>query len=179
MAQMVLCALAVVSLLYIPVPILPLLAENYNMTPAQASAALSVFGVSYATGFLLFGPLSDRIGRKKVMITGLICLAAVSLMLAISTSSLALLSGRAMQGLAAASFPPVALAFLAEGGTDRQRVWGVAWMSTAFLSAGLLGQIYGTTVAGRIGFGWALVPLALIYVLTAARLWFAHETIHP
>lgn len=179
MAQMVLCALAVVSLLYIPVPILPQLASAYHMAPAHAPYTLSLFGVAYASGFLLFGPLSDRIGRKKVMVCGLIALTGVSVLLAVTTSPIALLVGRAAQGLAAATFPPVALAYLAEGGTPRQRVWGVAWMSTAFLSAGLLGQIYGSAVAARFGFGWALLPLAAIYALTALRISLAPETVAP
>ncbi|MGO4395680.1 MFS transporter [Variovorax sp. M-6] len=176
MVQMVLCALAVVSLLYVPVPIMSQLARNYGLAPEIAGYALGAFGVAYALGFLVFGPLSDRIGRKKVMAGGLLALAAVSIGLALVSTPALFLVGRALQGFAAASFPPVALAYLAEGGTPRQRMWGMAWMSTAFLSAGLLGQIYGATAAARWGFGWALMPLVAIYVATALRISVAPET---
>ncbi|PMY38190.1 MFS transporter [Pseudomonas chlororaphis] len=170
LVQMVFCALAVVSLLYIPVPILPLLARAYQLPPEQAGLALGAFGFAYATGFLVFGPLSDRLGRRTVMVSGLVLLAIITAGLAWVETPALFISGRALQGFAAASFPPVALAYLSERGTPKQRVWGVAWMSTAFLSAGLLGQIYGSLVAGRWGLGYALMPLVVIYAVTALRL---------
>lgn len=170
LVQMVFCALAVVSLLYIPVPILPLLAQAYQLPPEQAGLALGAFGFAYATGFLVFGPLSDRLGRRTVMVSGLVLLAIITAGLAWVETPALFISGRALQGFAAASFPPVALAYLSERGTPKQRVWGVAWMSTAFLSAGLLGQIYGSLVAGRWGLGYALMPLVVIYAVTALRL---------
>lgn len=168
--QLVLCALAVVSLLYLPLPILPLLAETYQLSPVQSGYTLGAFGFAYASGFMIFGPLSDRVGRKPVMVGGLLALALITLGLAAVRAPNLFLLGRALQGFAAASFPPVALSYLAERGTQRQRVWGVAWMSTAFLSAGLLGQIYGGVMASHWGFSAALLPLSLIYAVTAVRM---------
>ncbi|MGU2287541.1 MFS transporter [Pseudomonas aeruginosa] len=175
--QMVFCALTVVSLLYIPVPILPLLASAYQLPQAQAGLALGAFGIAYATGFMLFGPLSDRLGRRAVLVGGLTFLTIITLALAWVDTPGLFIAGRALQGFAAASFPPVALAYLSERGTPKQRVWAVAWMSTAFLSAGLLGQIYGSVVVSRWGFNWALVPLAVVYALTALRLSAAPECV--
>lgn len=170
-ALLVLCALAVVSLLYLPLPILPQLAQAHRMGTATAAGVISAFGFAYATGFLIFGPLSDRLGRRTVMMWGLTALSLVTAWLSTVEAVPLLLAGRAAQGLAAATFPPVVIAYLAERGTSRQRVWSVAWMSTAFLSAGLLGQIYGAAVAGRWGLGSALLPLAAVFALTAWRLW--------
>ncbi|MCW8165284.1 MFS transporter [Verminephrobacter aporrectodeae subsp. tuberculatae] len=173
LAQLVVCALAVVSLLYIPLPILPLLGKTYQLPLQHTGLTLQAFGLAYATGFLLFGPLSDRVGRKVVMVGGLLALATITLYLAWVETAELFIAGRAIQGFAAATFPPVALAYLSECGSPRQRVWGVAWMSTAFLSAGLLGQIYGSVVAVRWGFGWALLPLVAIYGVTALGLFNA------
>jgi YNFM family putative membrane transporter len=167
---LVACALAVVSLLYLPLPILPQLAQTHGLG-AAAAGVISVFGLAYASGVLVFGPLSDRLGRRRVMVCGLTALALVTALLAAAKSAPLLLFGRAVQGLAAAAFPPVVIAYLAERGTPRQRVWSVAWLSTAFLSAGLLGQIYGASVAGRWGLGMALLPLGAVFALTACWLW--------
>lgn len=170
-ALLMLCGLAVVSLLYLPLPILPELAQIYGVKVSTAASVISAFGFAYASGFLIFGPLSDRLGRRTVMVWGLASLALVTALLATVNAMPLLLVGRVVQGFAAATFPPVAIAYLAERGTPRQRVWGVAGMSTAFLSAGLLGQIYGATVTHLLGLGLALLPLAAVFAFTAWRLW--------
>lgn len=167
-ALMVVCALAVVSLLYLPLPILGVLKQTHGI---DATGMVSSFGFAYAAGFLIFGPLSDRVGRRNVMVAGLLALAGATAVLAVASTSWSLMVGRALQGLAASSFPPVAIAFLAERGSPRQRVWSVAWMSTAFLSAGLLGQIYGGLVVGPWGLAAAFWPLCLVFALTAWCLW--------
>lgn len=167
---LILCALAVVSQLYVPLPILPKLAHDLHVAPGMAAGVMSAFGLAYAAGFVVFGPLSDSLGRRHVMAWGLSALALVSGVIAWTGSAPLLIAGRALQGFAAAAFPPVVIAYLAERGTASQRTWGVAWVSTAFLSAGLLGQIYGSTVAGRWGLGMAMLPLALVYACAAAAL---------
>ncbi|XJC78750.1 MFS transporter (plasmid) [Delftia tsuruhatensis] len=167
-ALMVVCALAVVSLLYLPLPILGVLKQSHGI---DATGMVSSFGFAYAAGFLIFGPLSDRVGRRNVMVAGLLALVSATVVLAVASTSWSLMVGRVLQGLAASSFPPVAIAYLAERGSPRQRVWSVAWMSTAFLSAGLLGQIYGGLVAGPWGLAAAFLPLCLVFALTAWCLW--------
>lgn len=166
-AQMTLCALAIVSLLYIPIPILTQLAHIYNLPNSMEGYALSIFGMAYASGFLVFGPLSDLLGRRRVMIFGLVLVGIASLGFLLVKESTTFLILRAIQGFAAASFPPVALAFLAERGTPKQKTWAIACMSTAFLSAALLGQIYGGSVARQWGFAQSLIPLLFIYIVTA------------
>lgn len=165
---LLICALSVVSLLYLPLPILRLMEQSHGV---GATGMVSSFGFAYAAGFLIFGPLSDRLGRQRVLLGGLLALVCATALLALADSPSSLIAARVVQGLAASSFPPVAIAYLAERGSPRQRVWSVAWMSTAFLSAGLLGQIYGGLVAGRWGLGAALWPLCGVFALTAGCLW--------
>lgn len=174
--QMVLCALAVVAQLYLPIPILKQLADEFGISPANAGYALTAFSLPYALGFLVFGPLSDRVGRRTVMACGLLALTACTLLLQLASTPETFLGLRALQGFAAATYPPVAIAYLAERGTPRQRAWGMAWISTAFLMAGLLGQIYGAFVGKFMHFGVALLPLCVIYLGTAAMLWHAPQT---
>jgi YNFM family putative membrane transporter len=167
---LVACALAVVSLLYLPLPLIARLGRDLGIGEA-AAGLISVFGLPYAVGFLLFGMLSDRWGRRTVMVTGLGALTLVTACLAFAHSAPAMFLGRALQGIAAATYPPVIIAYLAERGSPRQRVWSVAWLSTAFLTAGLVGQIYGAAIGGRFGLGTALLPLCVVYALTAWCLW--------
>jgi MFS transporter, YNFM family, putative membrane transport protein len=162
-----LCGLAAVSQLYLPLPLLGQIGRQFGLDAAGAGAALGAFSLAYASGFLLFGPLSDRIGRKPVMVGGLLALTVCTLLLSQASTPAQLYAGRALQGLATAAFPPAALAFLAEALPGRLRLWGLAWLSTAFLLAGLVGQIYGGLAGAAYGFGWAVALPCPIYLATA------------
>ncbi|MES2118368.1 MAG: MFS transporter [Pseudomonadota bacterium] len=162
-----LCGLAAVSQLYLPLPLLGQIGRQFGLDAAGAGAALGAFSLAYASGFLLFGPLSDRIGRKPVMVGGLLALTVCTLLLSQASTPAQLYAGRALQGLATAAFPPAALAFLAESLPGRLRLWGLAWLSTAFLLAGLVGQIYGGLAGAAYGFGWAVALPCPIYLATA------------
>ena len=164
-----LSGLVVVSELYLPLPLIDTLAARYGVSTAAAGLVSSAFGYAYAVGFLIFGPLSDRFGRKPVMVGGLAALAAASALTALTQTFDQLIAARALQGFAASAFPPVALAYLSDRLPQQQRLWGVAWMSTAFLTAGLAGQIYGGAFA-EAGLLAALWPAAAVYALAALAL---------
>lgn len=156
--------LAVVSQLYVPVPLLQPIATQYDVPVTAAGLVLTVFGIAYASGFLVAGPLSDQVGRKAVMVPGLLATALATVLVALAPSFATLLGARAVQGFVAATLPPVALAYLAETLPEPRRALGIAVMSTAFLLAGLVGQLYGSA-AGALT--TAVLPLAGIYVIGA------------
>lgn len=165
-----LCGLAAVSQLYLPLPLLGQIGRQFGLDAAGAGAALGAFSLAYAAGFLLFGPLSDRIGRKPVLVGGLLALTVFTLLLSQATTPAQLYAGRALQGLATAAFPPAALAWMAEALPGRLKLWGLAWLSTAFLLAGLVGQIYGGLAGAAYGFGWAVALPCPVYLATALLL---------
>lgn len=163
-ALLALTGLAVVSQLYLPLPLIGSIGEDYSVSAGAAGLVSTVFGIAYASGFLFFGPLSDKVGRRVVMAAGLIALAAASVLVALLPSFGGVLAGRVLQGFVAAALPPVAIAYLPEQLPDRLKVFGIACMSTAFLLAGLLGQLY----AGALGsIPAAVLPLAGVYAVAA------------
>lgn len=158
------CGLAVVSQLYLPVPLLVEMAERYDTSVSAAGLVLTVFGIAYATGFLVFGPLSDRLGRKVVMVSGLGFLALASLLVALAPTFEMVVGARILQGFVAAALPPVALAYLPETLPEKAQAFGIACMSTAFMLAGLLGQLYGSALGSLSA---AVLPLAIAYATGA------------
>lgn len=109
---LVVTALAVLSQLYAAIPLLTPVGEELG---GSAAFALSTgYGLCYAVGFLLWGPVADRYGRRRVMLIGLCLLTSTTLACGLTTSLPALALARGAQGLMASSFPPVALAYLSE-----------------------------------------------------------------
>ncbi|MCY9782773.1 MFS transporter [Nocardiopsis sp. EMB25] len=169
MALLVLTALIVLTQLYAAIPLFaPVGAElGGDVTFALATC----FSLCYAAGFLIWGPVSDQVGRRKLMVPGLLALSLATLACAFATSVVWLAALRGLQGLAAASFTPVALAYLAEATPPERRHSAIGAMSTAFLVAGIFGQVLASYVSLWFGWPWVFVVCATVLAgscLTAA-----------
>ena len=71
-------AVTVVGQLYAMLPLVTALAVQWGVAPSQTAWAGSVFGLAYAVGFLLLGQLSDRYGRRTVVLCSLLATAIAS-----------------------------------------------------------------------------------------------------
>jgi YNFM family putative membrane transporter len=160
-------ALVVVGQLYVAIPLIPAFEKAFSVSADVAAMAGTAFGLAYAVGFLVFGPVSDRRGRKAVLVPGLIALAVVTLVIAASPTFAALVGLRALQGFAAATFAPAALAYLAEALPADRRATAIGWVGAAFLLAGVLGQVYAGATATVLGWPWVFVIAAPALILLA------------
>ena len=167
LAVLVSCALLVLAQLYLAITLAPVIGEALGGGgPAAAAALGTTYALAYGLGFLIFGPLSDRYGRKPVLVAGMAVLAATAGMAVASSLSMVAVV-RTVQGLVAASFSAVALAYVGEALPPRWRSTGIGAMSTAFLSAGILGQVFAQAVAQAIGWRWVFGLAAPAFVIAA------------
>ena len=162
-AILALTGLAVVSELYVSIPLFPTMQQAFGVSQAQASWLGTAFGLAYAAGFLIFGPLSDRYGRKAIMVPGLLGLTFTTLAVGFSTSYEVLVGLRVVQGVTAATFAPAALAYLGEQLPASLRATGIAVVTTGFLVAGIAGQVYADAVTLAVGWEWVFWGLAAVY----------------
>jgi MFS transporter, YNFM family, putative membrane transport protein len=162
------CALLVLMQFYVAIPLVPVLAEAFGRgQPAAAAALGTTYGLAYALGFLIFGPLSDRYGRKQILVPGMAVLAIATAGLAVAPSLPIVAVLRFVQGLVAASFAAAGLAYIGEALPRRWRATGIGAISTAFLSAGILGQVYAQGVALRLGWRWVFGLAAPAFAIAA------------
>jgi MFS family permease len=171
---LVVSALLVLAQLYLAIPLASVIGEALGSGGSAAAAAVGTsYALAYAVGFLIFGPLSDRYGRKLILVAGVAAFAVVTAGLAAAASLPVVALLRTVQGLVAASFGPVALAYVAEALPPRWRSTGIGAMSTAFLSAGILGQVYAQAVANTLGWRWVFglaAPVCMIAALAMAMI---------
>lgn len=164
-------ALLVLSQLYLAIPLAPIIADVLGRGGSATAAALgTTYALAYGVGFLIFGPLSDRYGRKPILVPGMVLLAIVTAGLAVAPSLPAFALLRTAQGLVAASFSTVALAYIGEALPPRWRSTAIGFMSTAFLSAGILGQVYAQAVAEARSHHWVFGLAAPAFAIAAAAL---------
>jgi YNFM family putative membrane transporter len=173
LTALVSCALLVLMQLYVAIPLAPVVGQALGGDGA-AAALTTAYSLAYAMGFLIFGPLSDRYGRKAVLVPGMVALAITTASVSLASSIALVAALRSVQGLVAASFAAVALAYVSEAFPPRWRSTAVGAISTAFLVAGIVGQVYAQAVALAFGWRWvfglsapafALVAIALARVL--------------
>jgi len=164
------CGVAVVSSLYVALPMTDHFAEKFAASAETAAWTSSGFSLAYAVGFLLFAPLSDRHGTWKIMVIGLAALAFVTPLIGLMDSLPGVVALRAVQGLTAAAFAPNALTYIAEIYPEGKRVSTIGYLSTGFLLAGIVGQVFGSLAVQSLGWPYAFYLLGAAYLVSALLL---------
>lgn len=172
-----LTALAIDSLL----PAFPAIGADFAIAEENDLQLLVyVYMIGFASTQLVYGPLSDILGRRPVLIGGLGLFAAGAAMAIFAGDYTTLLAARVIQGMGAAAARVLAISIVRDrfGGRDMARVMSFAMM--VFILVPVFAPAFGSLV---LAFGgWRLqfaVILALILAITA---WFAlrmPETLHP
>lgn len=154
-------------------PALPTLARVFATDAARVQLTLSVFLAGFACAQLVYGPLSDRFGRRPVLLAGLVLYFLASLACIAAPSIEALIAARFLQALGACVGPVLGRAIVRD-------VWGEAEAARviAYLGAAMsLAPLVGPTIGGvlTVAFGWQanFVLLALfsgVQTLAVARL---------
>lgn len=168
LAVLVSCALLVLMQLYLAIPLAPIMGDALGRGgPAAAAALGTTYALAYGLGFMIFGPLSDRYGRKPILVPGMVVLAVATAGLAAAWSLPVVAVLRFVQGFVAASFAAAALAYVGEALPPRWRPTGIGAISTAFLTAGILGQVYAQAVALTLGWRWVFGIASPAFVIAA------------
>lgn len=111
---MALGGFSIFALLYCVQPLMPLLARDFSLTPAQSSLALSVSTATLALALLASGSVAERYGRKTVMLASMYGCAVLSLVSAFAADYAQLVALRALLGLMLGGLPAVAMAYLSD-----------------------------------------------------------------
>ncbi len=84
-------------------PALPTIARDLNVSPGVAQFTMAVFMIGVAIGQIVYGPITDKYGRKKPLLIGLAIYILGALLCAFATSINTLIGGRFLQALGAAA----------------------------------------------------------------------------
>lgn len=160
------------------IPVFPFYAEKVGVDPASVIFFLGLYSLGQLVGAPLWGSLSDRIGRRPVLLITLLGNAVASVMLAFSTSGMMLAVSRIAAGLAAGNIS-AAYAYTTDITTDATRPKALGLLGSAFGLGFILGPALGGLLAGsdqdhgsalaRVAYGAAVLSV-VAFVLTYFRL---------
>jgi DHA1 family bicyclomycin/chloramphenicol resistance-like MFS transporter len=159
------------------VPAMPALGEIYNKAPGTIQLTIVAFAVMFGVGQLIFGPFSDRRGRRTALLIGAGLMLVGSVTAATADGFWGIVVGRAIQGLGAASGQVVARAVVrdiygAEGSAKAMAIL-FALMACSVLAAPLVGGALMDLASWRAGFVFAC---AAALILLASTIFIMPET---
>ncbi|MEH6580932.1 MAG: MFS transporter [Halioglobus sp.] len=145
--------------LFMVLPLLALYAGDFpDASPAQIGLALGIYGLTQALLQIPFGWLSDRVGRKPVIVGGLLVFALGSVVAAMADSMDGIVLGRALQG--AGAIASTTMALLADLTRDEQRTKAMAVVGMSIGLSFAVALVLGPVVAAAWG-------LSAVFYLTA------------
>lgn len=161
------------------VPSMPAITADFGVPAIEVQSTLGLFLLGFALAQLIVGPLSDRFGRRPVLLTGLILYLLISLLCALAPSIGALQWGRFLQGAIACVGPVVARAIVRDRYRGLEAVYIFAFIGTALALAPAIAPILGgivEQVAGwRANFGVLVLFGLALFILSFKRLRESHR----
>lgn len=127
-------------------PALPSMVEKFNTTTSILNLTLILYFLFYSGGMLLWGPLSDRYGRKIILLTGLISFTIASILCAISSSVEQLIAFRIIQAIASGALSSVGTAIVKDVYNGRKRVSILAMVQSSVMLTPIIAPILGAFV---------------------------------
>ena len=160
--------------LFLVLPVFALEARRYpgGEDPLWLGLAMGIYGLTQGLLQLPFGMASDRFGRKRVIVLGLIIFALGSFWAAAATDLTHLLLGRSLQGAGAVSAAVTAM--LADLTRDEVRTRAMAWLGSSIALMFALSLVVAPVLTDWIGFSglfWLTGALALLGV--GVVIWWA------
>ncbi|MBR1144292.1 multidrug effflux MFS transporter [Bradyrhizobium sp. AUGA SZCCT0431] len=150
--------------LYLLVPALPVLATTFGRDISIAQMTVSLFMVGIACSQIIMGPLSDRFGRRPVLLCGLALMVAASVGCIFAETLPQLIAARFLQALGGATGMVVSRAIIRDL-YSRERI---SSMISLVIAVMMIAQMLSPLTGGLLetAFGWR----AIFYLITAASL---------
>jgi YNFM family putative membrane transporter len=159
------------ALLYCVQPLMPLLSHEFALSAAQSSMVLSVSTGALAVSLVASSALSERLGRKPLMVAAMAISALMTILCAFAHSYPQLLAMRALLGVALGGMPAIAMAYLGEEiePTSLGLSMGLYISGSAF--GGMAGRVITSVLSDHFSWRLALGAVGVAGLLAAWEFW--------
>lgn len=140
-------------------PALPTLAVAFATTSDRVQLTLSLFVLGYGVGQLFYGPLSDRFGRRPMLLLGLGVYTLAGFACAVSPNIEILVMARLVQGFGACVGPVLGRAVVRDHHSGARAAQMMSYMTVVFALAPLVAPLIGGFLLDQ--FGWPAIYLSL------------------
>lgn len=156
-------------------PAMLTITQEFGVSSSWAPSSMSFFLLGGACLAWLLGPLSDRLGRKKVLLWGVVFFVVCCLLILLTQNIQQFLAFRFLQGIGLTIISAVGYAAIQEIFEERDAIKVMALMANISLIAPLLGPVVGAFMIDHVSWHWGFVGIAIL----AALSWFGLKAKMP
>lgn len=150
----------------------PYLIQDFRLTHEQIGALASVLAITWAFSTLVFGALSDRVGRRVILIPAMFAFSILSWISGLAHTYEQLLIARALMGLAEGPTWSIMTALIEESSPKSRRGRNVGLVVSAAALVGLgLAPVLSTQVAARSNWRWAFFVAGIPGIVLGLLIW--------
>ncbi|MFN0095950.1 MAG: MFS transporter, partial [Dehalococcoidia bacterium] len=146
-------------------PLLPEIADEFNVRVSTAGFLVTLYAIAGAAAGFFSGPFIDRLGRKPVVLTGMTIVVVATALSAVAPNFLFLAGTRALAGLGVACLSPAVFSAVGDYFSYEERGRAMSWVVAANSSAGIIGVPAGAFVSGFLSWRFTFAGLAVLCLL--------------
>ena len=158
--------LTILMSMYITIPLTTTWTSEFGISETKAVWLTSAFSLCYAFASLLYGPLSDRFGRKIFLVCGISFLTIITILCGLVDNYALLLTLRILQAAGASAFVPISLVYIADVLPLEIRLRTLGFVSSSFLVASVVAQVFSTLIEAAFGWHYIFILLGIFYFIT-------------
>ena len=153
-------------------PLLSSIGEELGVATAALGNLVTVYAVTVGLFALVAGPISDRVGRRRILLWGSALMTVALALHGAASSYSSLLALRTLAGVAGGILSGAVVAFVGDYFPSDRRGWANGWVMTGFATGQILGVPAGTLLAGGAGYRAPFVVLSAVSALAALSVLF-------
>ena len=152
-------------------PILPRIGEELGVDTSLLGILMTVYAVALAAFALVTGPVSDHLGRRRVLLAGSSLMTLALAFHALASDFPSLLVLRALAGAAGGVLSGASVAFVGDYFPADRRGWANGWIMSGLAAGQILGIPLGSLLAERFGFRAPFLAFAVTMALATLMVW--------
>lgn len=161
------------SQIMILAPMLPRISEELGVSVGVLGTLATTYAISLGLFALVTGPISDRIGRRRILLAGASLLSLALALHAVADSFVSLLLVRGLAGAGGGVLSGASVAFVGDYFPSNRRGWANSWIMSGVAAGQIAGIPLGTLLAGRLGFQAPFLLFAAIMAMATVLVWKA------
>ncbi len=152
-------------------PILPRIGQELDIPDAALGTLVSVYSLMVGLFAILAGPVSDKIGRRRILLIGTATMTVALALHGLVQDYVSFLAVRLFAGMAGGALSGAAVSYIGDFFPYHRRGWATGWVMSGAAVGQIVGIPLGIALSGRWGFRAPFYIFAVTMAATVALLW--------